>query len=286
MFHKGDRLIASRKTASFDKDAARAYLQKLRELSSKTSIPACIDVVGNGVAEFDAYLEFLAQETPAPLCIDAWKVDVRMEAARRAGAIDILDRLIYNSLNPWSPDLEREVQEIAEIGVKHVIVGVFDEADKFSSGRIRSLEAMLPVIERGCFSSILIDTTVMNVAAMAFSLRAGVEIKQKFGLPVGCAPANGTYTWKQIRAGGSREIFAGADAAAHAIAAVWSDFLFYGPMSGTERAFAAAAVADSIKALYTFSDSRKLSAAEFHPLRRLFPEFVDQLERPQKQVKE
>jgi len=143
---------------------------------------------------------------------------------------------------------------------------------------MKSLGVLLPIIEKARFSSILIDTTVMNVAAMAFSLQAGFEIKKTTGLPVGCAPANGTYIWEQIRQIG-KSVFSGADATAHGIAALlWSDFLFYGPMAGTERVFAAAAVADCIKALCAFSSSHSLPAAASHPLRRLFPEFVEQLE--------
>jgi tetrahydromethanopterin S-methyltransferase subunit H len=279
MFHKGDKLVQDRKSGVFDKHGARAYLKKLSEISAATSIPAAIDVVANSAGEFDAYLDFLAQEISLPLCIDAWRPDLRVEAARAAERCGILDRLIYNSLNPWNPKLQQEVEEIAEIGVKHVVVGVFDDTDKFPSGRIKSLEFLLPTIEKGRFSSILIDTTVMNVAAMAFSLAAGFEIKKRVGLPVGCAPANGTYMWKQIRQAHPREVFAGADAAAHGIAALfWNDFLFYGPMTGTERIFAAAAVGDSVKTLYAFSESRTLSAAKSHPLRQLFKEFVEQLE--------
>ncbi len=278
MFHKGDRLIRRRKNGTFDRDGAQEYLQKLEYISTKTSIPAILDIVGNTADEFAAYLDFLSKATTMPLCIDAWKSEVRIAATREAAQLGILDRLIYNSLNPWCQHLQQEVEEIAALGVKHVVVGVFDEADKFASGRTRSLEALLPVIEKGCFASILVDTTVMNVAAMAFSLQAGFDIKQKTGLPVGCAPANGTYIWEQVRKIG-QQVFSGADATAHGIAALlWCDFLFYGPLAGTERVFAAAAVADCIKALYAFSYSRKLPAMPSHPLRRLFPEFVEQLE--------
>ena len=282
MFHKGDRLITSRKEAAFDKAGAIAYLRRLEKVSAETGLPAILDVVGNTVTELDAYLDFLAQKTTIPLCIDAWQADVRVETAKVARKMGILDRLVYNSLNPWNADLQKEVQEIAGIGVKHVIVAVFDEADKLASGRVKSLDSLLPTIEQGNFSSILVDTTVMNVAAMAFSLQAGYEIKRKYGLPVGCAPANGTYMWKEIRELKSPGMFAGADASAHGIASLlWNDFLFYGPLSGTERTFAATAVADSIKSLCAFSETGSLPAVPAHPLRRLFPDFVQQLEQPQ-----
>ena len=124
-----------------------------------------------------------------PLCIDSWQPAVRIESAKRASEAGLMDRLVYNSLNPWNPELEAEVEGIAGAGVRHVVIAVFDDEDKLASGRMKSLEKLMPVIEKGGFESIMVDTTVMNVAAMAFSLQAGREIKGRFGLPVGCAPS-------------------------------------------------------------------------------------------------
>ncbi len=279
MFHKGDKLIASRKGGTFNKEAARKQLRRLEEISEQTGVPAMIDIVANTADEFSSYIDFVSAETDVPICIDAWRPNVRIEAARRAASKGLLERLVYNSLNPWNPDVAAEVEEIASIGVRHIVLAVFDDEDKLPTGRMKSLEKLLPVIERGRFESVLVDTTVMNVAAMAFSLQAGLEIKKRFGLPVGCSPANGTYMWKELRQLGSHAGFAGADGAAHGIAALlWNDFLFYGPMSGTERVFAATAAADSMKAMFGFAESGRLPATRLHPVRRLFPEFVEQLE--------
>ncbi len=277
MFHKGDRLLRNRKQGSFDKEAARAQIKRLEEFSEQTAIPAMVDLIGNSADELMGYLDFVAAETKIPLCIDSWRPEVRIETARRASGAGLLDRLVYNSLNPWNPNLSAEVEELAGAGVRHVVVAVFDEADKLASGRLKSLERLLPIVKKGEFNSILIDTTVMNLAAMAFSMQAGFEIKERFGLPVGCSPANGTYMWEEIRRFGSRSSFVGADAAAHAIAALlWSDFLFFGPMPGAERVFAAAAVAESIKATFRYAESGELPEVR-HPLGTLFKDFVEQL---------
>lgn len=279
MFHTGDKLIEDRKSGRFDKAAARKRLKRLDEISANTGIPSMVDIVANTAEEFSNYLEFVAAETSAPICIDAWQPKVRVEAARCAARAGLLQRLVYNSLNPWNKDLEAEVNEIAEIGVRHVVVCVFDETDKLPAGRMKALEKLMPVIEKGSFKSMLVDTTVMNVAAMAFSIQAGFEIKERFGLPVGCAPANGTYMWEELRKIATPAGFAGADSAVCGIAVLlWNDFLFYGPMTGTERAFAAAAAAESIKAMFVYTESKRLPATQSHPLRNMFGKFVEQLE--------
>lgn len=278
MFHKGDKLIQNRKKGTFHKEAARARLRRAEEISRATAIPLMIDVVGNTADEFSSYLDFVSTETNMPICIDAWRPEVRIDAARQAARTGLLERLVYNSLNPWNPNLEAEVGEIASIGIRHVVVAVFDDTDKLPSGRMRSLEKLLPSIAAGEFKSILVDTTVMNVAAMAFSIQAGLEIKERMGFPVGCSPANGTYMWEELRELQLHEGFAGADAAAHGIATLlWNDFLFYGPMTGTERVFAATAAAESMKAMFDYAASGKLSAVPTHPVRKLFAKFIEQL---------
>lgn len=277
MFHKGDRLIKDRKAGEFDRDSARSLLRQLEDISQKTSIPAMIDLVGNSAEEISGYLEFVACETSMPLCIDSWQPGVRVEAAKLASQAGLLDRLIYNSLNPWNPGLEAEVEEIAGAGVRHVVVAVFDDADKLASGRLTCLEKLMPTIEKGGFENILVDTTVMNVAAMAFSLQAGREIKERFGFAVGCAPSNGTYMWKELRQLGIG--FAGADAGAHAMASIlWNDFLFYGPMTGTERVFGAVAAAESIKTMFGYAEAGEVIASPDHPARTLFGKFIEEIE--------
>jgi tetrahydromethanopterin S-methyltransferase subunit H len=282
MFHKGDRLLRSRKEGKFDREAAREHIRALEKISAATGIPAMLDIVGNTAGEIAGYLDFISAETDMPLCIDSWQPDVRVEAAMEAARLDLLKRLVYNSLNPWNPELESEVEKIAGVGVKHVVVAVFDDSDKMASGRLKSLEKLLPLIERGGFESILVDTTVMNIAAMAFSIQAGFDIKERFGLPVGCSPANGTYMWKELRDLVSKDGFAGADGAAHGIAAfMCNDFLFYGPMTGTGRVFAAAAAAESMKAMAVYADSGILPASKTHPVRKLFTKFVEEVESEQ-----
>jgi tetrahydromethanopterin S-methyltransferase subunit H len=279
MFHKGDKLIRNRKGGEFDRDGARQYLRRLKNISERTSIPAMVDIVGNSADEIDAYLGFVAGETSMPICVDSWQPGTRIEAAKRASEAGLMNRLVYNSLNPWNPDVEAEVEDIASVGVRHVVIAVFDDSDKLASGRLKSLDSLLPLIEKGGFESILIDTTVMNVAAMAFSLQAGREIKERFGFPVGCAPSNGTYMWKELRQLGIGNVFAGADAGAHAVASLlWNDFLFYGPMTGTERVFGAVAAAESIKTMVGYAESGKVSAAPEHPSRALFGKFIEEIE--------
>ena len=55
------------------------------------------------------------------------------------------------------------------------------------------------------------------------------------------------------------------------------DMIFSGPMAGSDRIFPAVAMADAFTATWVFGETRKLPAVKTHPLRKLFPEFVEQL---------
>jgi tetrahydromethanopterin S-methyltransferase subunit H len=70
------------------------------------------------------------------------------------------------------------------------------------------------------------------------------------------------------------------DAGAHAACALLSDFLFYGPMSGTSRVFAAVAAASAMTAALSYEETGALPTGE-HPLSRMFPDVLEQFRKEQ-----
>ncbi|OGP96908.1 MAG: hypothetical protein A2157_02555 [Deltaproteobacteria bacterium RBG_16_47_11] len=225
-----------------------------------------------------AYIDFFVSVTDMPFAIDMWMLKPRLEATRYGAELGLMDRLLYNSITPWSTDLKSEVAEIKELGVKQVVMVVFDQDDQMPTGRIKSLKNLLESIEGSGIENILVDTSVMNLPATAMSLQANYMVKEQFGLPAGCASANGTYMWKEPREMWGKEGFIGLDAATHAISSIlWSDFLFYGPISGAPWVFPAVATANAILGTLVFNETKELPRNEASPLKKLFPDFTDQL---------
>jgi tetrahydromethanopterin S-methyltransferase subunit H len=281
IFHKGDALLGSRKERHFDRDKARERIRAQERLSNETGLPCMLDLVANSGEEFKAYIDFILEVTDVPFAIDAWKLEPKLEAARYVQDLGLLNRMVYNSLTVWSEDLEREVQEIKEIGVRHLVLVPFDDQDLMPSGRISGLHRLLKALEGATLESILVDTSVMNVPATGICCLANFRIKEEFGLPVGSAPANGSYMWKEAREKWGREGFFGVDAAVHAVAAVlWHDFLFYGPLTGAPRIFPAMAAANTILATIRYGIGGGLPE-EAYPLKRFFGDFAKQLEKRQ-----
>jgi len=57
---------------------------------------------------------------------------------------------------------------------------------------------------------------------------------------------------------------------------LWSDFLLYGPMTGTQRIFTSVAAATAILSTFAFAEGAPLPEAEDHPLNLLFPDVAEQ----------
>jgi tetrahydromethanopterin S-methyltransferase subunit H len=277
MFQKGDRLIESRKARKFDRQKATERIRQMQRLSEETGIPGMVAMVANTPDEMKAYVDFFTSVTDMPFAIDIWVEKTRLQATRYVAELGLQDRLLYNSITPWNEDIPGQVEALQEMGIKHIVVQAFDEVDKMPSGRIESLRQMLELVEKGGFESILVDTAVMNLPATAFSLLANRRIKEQFGLPVGCAPSNGTYMWRESLDLWGQQGFRAVDAGVHAVSALWSDFLFFGPMTGTKRVFPAVAAATALLRTLVYDEVRSLPGTEKHPLNLLFPKVAEQL---------
>jgi tetrahydromethanopterin S-methyltransferase subunit H len=278
MFQRGDKLLESRKTCTFDRAAATDRLRELEEMSAQTGIPALVGLCAPTLNEIKAYTEFYLSTTDLPFGIDTWTEKARRQAARHVAELGVQDKFLYNSITPWDPDIPGQVQELRELGIKHVVIQAFDMEDKRATGRVKSLKALLAEVEKGEFESVLVDTTVMNLPTTSFSLVANRLIKEEFGLPVGLAPANASYMWKDALERWGSHGFRGVDAGLHAVAAIlWSDWIIYGPMTGTKRIFGAVAAASTLLATLAFEEGHPLPTSPEHPLNKLFPEEAKQL---------
>jgi tetrahydromethanopterin S-methyltransferase subunit H len=278
MFQKGDILLESRKEGRFNRSAAVERIREMERLAGETGVPGMVAMVANTLDEMKNYIDFFTGVTDMPFAIDIWVQKTRLAVARYIAEQDLQDRVLYNSITPWDEDIEGQVAEIRGLGIKHVVVQAFDMEDKGPNGRVKSLKKLLPVIEKGNFESILVDTAVMNLPATAFSLVANHLIKQEFGLPAGCASSNGTYMWRKTASEHDRYKFSAIDTATQAISALMSDFIFYGPMTGTARIFPAVAAASSLMAALAYDESGLLPGGN-HPLKLLFPDVVEQFQK-------
>ncbi|MEJ2588692.1 MAG: tetrahydromethanopterin S-methyltransferase [Deltaproteobacteria bacterium] len=257
IFQKGDKVFEGKRKEGFDEKRAETLLKTQDRLWSETGVPGMADIVANTGKEFKTYVDFVTSVSDMPFCIDAWQMKPKLAGAAYCAEKGLLDRMFYNSLTVWEEDLETEIREISQIGVKHVLLVAFDMADQLPAGRITGTQKLLDAIEKvgAQFDSIFVDTSVMNGPATAFCGLANQMIKEKWGFPTSSAPSNGSYMWKQAREMWGFKGWSAADAALEGLAAfMHHDMIFSGPMAGASRLFPAVAMADAFTAAAVFAE--------------------------------
>lgn len=278
MFHNGDQILESRKERKFDRVKARDYLLRQEELAEQTGIPALTAMVATTADEMKAYIDFYLTVSSRPFAIDMWVEKARLEAAQYVSELGLQDICLYNSITPWDKDIPAQVAQLKSLGIKHVVLQVFDEGDQSPAGRLTSFKKMMDAVGEDSFSSVLVDTSVMNLPAISFSSLAGKMIKEASGWPSGVAASNGTYMWKEARQFWGAEGFAAMNVAAQAISTVlWSDFLFYGPIVAAPKIFPGMVAASLMLSTLAYEETGQLSANPRHPLHKFFGDFAGKL---------
>ncbi|MDM8539622.1 hypothetical protein QUF90_00905 [Desulfococcaceae bacterium HSG9] len=281
IFQKGDRVFTGKRKEGFDEKRAKELLATQTRLSQETGVPGMADIVANTGKEFELFIDFVTSESDMPFCIDAWVMKPKLAGAAYCAEKGLLDRMFYNSLTVWEQDLETEIREIAQIGVKHVLLVAFDQEDQMPSGRITGTQKLLDAIEKvgAEFESVFVDTSVMNGPATAFCGVANKMIKEKWGFPTASAPSNGSYMdLKRFKDMWDFKGWASTDAALEALSAFYyHDMIFSGPMAGAARILPAVAQAEAFLATAVFAETKQLPKDPNHPLFKLFPDFVEQI---------
>jgi tetrahydromethanopterin S-methyltransferase subunit H len=280
IFQKGDRVFEGKRKEGFNEKRAEEVLKRQDQLWQETGIPGMADIVANTGQEFKTYIDFVTSISDMPFCIDAWVLKPKLEAAAYCAEKGLLDRIFYNSLTVWEKDLETEIREISDIGIKHVLLVAFDQEDQMPTGRLTGLQKLTDAIEKvgAKFETVIVDTAVMNAPATAMCSEANRMIKEKFGFATSSAPSNGSYMWKEAKNKWGFKGWAAADAALEALAAFnHHDLIFSGPMGGADRVMPAVAMAEAFLATDMFSKYKRLPKDPDHPLFKLFPDFVKQL---------
>jgi len=275
VFDKGSR------RKGFNEDRAAEMLKEADKLSQDSGVSVMADIVASPGEKFNKYVDFVTSVSDMPFCVDSIMMKTKLEGAAYCAEKGLLDRMFYNSLTIWEEDLVTEVKELAQIGVKHVLLVAFDNDDSTPNGRIKGTQKLLDAIEKGGakFETIIVDTTTLNAPASALCGLSNILVKDKWGYATASAPSNGSYMELQRL----KDLFgfkgwAGFDAALEALTGFfYHDLMFTGPIAGAGRVVPAVAMADSFLATSVFPETRELPKDPNHPLLKLFPDFSEQL---------
>lgn len=240
IFYHKHKIVEDEKKGLFKKDEAEKLIKNVEELSDKTKIPFMLDVVGSSPESIVKYIEFVTGATYVPILVDTLgDVAVASVALQYVKEVGLTDRTIYNSLTAKSKDEEYKILQGNKID-KAVVLLYTDKILDVES-RVKNLEIILEKTKSYNIDKLLVDTFVMDLPSLSAAMKAAIDVKKKYGLPVGCGAHNAVSTQRKA----FKERF-GAEwvkimelSSNLATIVIGSDFILYGPVEASNEVFAA-----------------------------------------------
>ncbi len=272
IFYDGHKIVSNPAKGEFDKKQAETQLNKLEELSEKTGNPFFVDVMGTTAEALTKYVNFVSENVSVPFLVDSISSETKLKTLANIQKTGLINKVIYNSINFLSTP--QELQALAELGVKSAVVlayypkAVSGDRETILSGN-NTRPGLLNAAEKAGITNILVDTAVTRITSIGAASKAICSIKEKFGFPAGCSPANAISLWKKLNEGefgpDARKVCLGASILfTQAMAA---DFVISGRIDEAETVFPVCAMADAIIAAEAQTFGLKISAN--HPFYKI-----------------
>jgi len=273
IFYKGMPEVADHKEGRFDEEKVKHWITIAEEFSKETAVPHILDVTALYPKAMEKYVRFAAELTENPISINGANTETRITGLKTAKELGLQDKIIFNGITPETDDKELEV--VKECNIKAAILIASNEYDFSPEGRISALKgseyqpSLLEKAEKAGIEKILVDTVVFDVPSIAYAAEAVKLVKETFGFPAGCSPANATYDWRRRKQ--FKEGFAAANASAHSLLQFYgADFQLYGPIKQAKNIILASAVNDAIIAYYSMKKYGIRPLSDNHPLFKIF----------------
>jgi tetrahydromethanopterin S-methyltransferase subunit H len=212
------------------------------------------------------HVAFVADRTKAPIMVDSPSAEIRATGLSYAKEQGLMDRVVYNSVNPLSkPD---ELTMVQSSGVKSAVILAYNMKDFSSAGRVSAVRELLGKLQGLGIEKPLIDTCVLDLPTLGQALRAMHEVKNETGLPVGCGAHNAVALWRGLKTKMGEQAVKPCLASVNAVsAAVGADFVLYGPIDDAKVVFPAVAMVDT--AYSQISVENKKQIPKTHPRYRI-----------------
>ena len=274
IFYDKHKIVKDPDKGEFDKTQAEALIKMQQEMSDKTGNPSFLDVVGRTPKALIKYIDFIADISNAPFLVDGPNADVRIPAIKHAFEIGLKDRAIYNSIDyTTGPE---EVQALKELGVVSSVVMAFNKKNPWPEGKVEILQGfpgqkgLLDVASEAGVKNVLVDTAVIEIVGIGISARAIYLVKNEFGFPAGCGPANAITTWERGKKGEfgpyAYDVCVGGSGIVTQM--MGANFVLYGPIELAEAAFPACAMTDVLIA-YTAKKLGTTIKTKNHPIYKI-----------------
>lgn len=269
IFYKGDPLNKDPKTGEFDPEGAREAIHTVEELSDQTGNPAILDVIGDSPEALIKHVDFVAEECELPMFMDGPTPTIRSEAAKHVGEIGLQDRVIYNSIESSTKQVDIEIEAIRDANIKAAVLLSIDTRNLTLQGRLDALEENLEVAEKAGIEMPMVDPAVIDIPDSGFAARAIYEIKNRYGIPAGCSPHNEVIRWEMNNPLSPDSKLLRQAVANSSIIFFGADFNLYGTIHSAPEMYEVVSIADAYVGYGAQMGEMRRPSSD-HPLYRIF----------------
>ena len=266
IFYNKHKIVTDQNKGEFDREKAEACIKTQEEFSDKTGNPHMLDVVGASPEAMKKYLEFVSSVTDAPVLMDGVSADIRIAGLDYVKEVGLMNPIIYNSI---LPDYKQaEIDKIKETKTRNVLLLAFNMKEFTSTGRVKAIKNLIPIVTSAGADQLLFDTTVIDIPSLGMASKALWELKAELGYPVGCGAHNAIGTWKGLKKKmGSQAHDPSMAVAAGITVALGADFVLYGPIESASYMFPSIALIDAAYGQLIMEQGRMLDRS--HPIFRI-----------------
>jgi tetrahydromethanopterin S-methyltransferase subunit H len=236
MFYKGHGIVEDPVKGLFNGVEAEKQIRDAEEMTDKTGLPSMLDLVAENSKAACKYMDFVVDSSKMPIMLDVIAEEDQLNLLQYASDVGIMDRIIFNSLNPQTSD--KVYTKIAEVGCKSATLLLHSSRYVLSSNKDALLDEMTPKAIRAGVEKILVDTVVLDIPTLGLAVKAIHRIKTRYGYPCGCGAHNAISSWKNLRKKYTPSAVTTALGVTNALPiAAGADFVFYGPMRNAEAIY-------------------------------------------------
>lgn len=267
IFYAGDKVIVDYGEGRVDREAVAERIATASRIAEEYGSVLALDAIFYTARAAENLLPLVAELFEGPVFLDGVEPEARIRAAQLAGELGLESRVVYNAV--YTNSGEDELNALRDSGLEAALVMAFDASNPAESlmpgDRLRIAEALVEKARGAGATKILVDIVVLDPASIGISAAAVWLVKDRLGLPAGCAPANAMGPVNSKNFGEAAAAIHGG--VASLLQVLGADFIFYGPIKRIKYVAPAVAVADALTAyLYRLEGKRP---PRNHPINRV-----------------
>ena len=277
IFYAGHNIISDEKKGIFDKEKAETLLNTMDEMTDKTGNPNIFQIFGATSDAIIKYIDFVTSISESPFLIDSTSAQARIAGSKYVTESGLAERTIYNSIN-MSIDNE-EIDTLINSDITSSIILGFNPTQPGVDGKIKLWDDGAGVLDKGLLEiadDCGIIKPLMDVAVTPLGQGGGSAVKTTFkeksiwGYPAGSGIHNVPSAWEWIKQYKKEypEVWPVCDIGANIVQQmVGGDFVLFGPIENTRKAFTACAMTDMFIA--EANEVIGINAVDSHPYKNL-----------------